>query len=162
MGTCVHFSRSLPSNSWWQTMVGGKSCQGRQPPKAGAAGPPLQGLPPSHTWPPRSTAGNISLAGCLKTGPQYTADWLNHHHQAIAVTYQEVFDGSAAVHGCFQSCRGNPLDALADSAMRQRIADQGMKIPPRDQQTPEALGAFQKAEIEKWWPIMKAANIKGE
>jgi len=87
---------------------------------------------------------------------------LNHHHQAIAVTYQEVFDGSAAVHGCFQSCRGNPLDALADSAMRQRIADQGMKIPPRDQQTPEALGAFQKAEIEKWWPIMKAANIKGE
>src|SRR6266436_715253 len=72
MGTCVHFSRSLPSNSWWQTMVGGKSCQGRQPPKAGAAGPPLQGLPPSHTWPPRSTAGNISLAGCLKTGPQYS------------------------------------------------------------------------------------------
>src|SRR6266581_1620638 len=74
MGTCVHFSRSLPSNSWWQTMVGGKSCQGRQPPKAGAAGPPLQGLPPSHTWPPRSTAGNISLAGCLKTGPQYRSD----------------------------------------------------------------------------------------
>ncbi len=62
MGTCVHFSRSLPSNSWWQTMVGGKSCQGRQPPKAGAAGPPLQGLPPSHTRPPRSTAGNIRLS----------------------------------------------------------------------------------------------------
>jgi hypothetical protein len=36
-----------------------------------AAGPPLQGLPPSHTRPPRSTAGNISSAGCLKTGPQY-------------------------------------------------------------------------------------------
>jgi hypothetical protein len=53
--------------------LGGKSCQGRQPPKAGAAGPPLQGLPPSHTRPPSSTAGNISSDGCLKTGPQYNS-----------------------------------------------------------------------------------------
>jgi hypothetical protein len=45
-----------------------------QPPKAGAAGPPLQGLPPSHTRPPRSAAGNISSDGCLKTGPQYTPE----------------------------------------------------------------------------------------
>jgi len=51
--------------------LGARSCQGRQPPKAGAAGQPLQDLPPSHTRPPRSTAGNSS-AGCLKTGPQYT------------------------------------------------------------------------------------------
>jgi tripartite-type tricarboxylate transporter receptor subunit TctC len=54
------------------------------------------------------------------------------------------------------------VSAMADSTVRQRIADQGMEIPPRDQQTPEALGAFQKAEIEKWWPIIKAAGIKGE
>jgi hypothetical protein len=52
-------SAALPLNSWWQRWLGGKSCQGRQPPKAGAAGPTLQGLPPSHTRPPRSTAGNI-------------------------------------------------------------------------------------------------------
>jgi hypothetical protein len=37
-----------------------------------------------------------------------------------------------------------------------------MEIPPRAQQTPEALGAFHRAEIEKWWPIIKAAGIKGE
>jgi hypothetical protein len=37
-----------------------------------------------------------------------------------------------------------------------------LEIFPREQQTPEALGALQKAEIEKWWPIIKAANIKGE
>jgi tripartite-type tricarboxylate transporter receptor subunit TctC len=54
------------------------------------------------------------------------------------------------------------VDALANPAIRQRIADQGMEIPPREQQTPDALRAFQKAEIEKWWPIIKAANIKAE
>ena len=46
--------------------------------------------------------------------------------------------------------------------MQARIADQGLAIPPPEQQTPEALAAFQKVEIEKWWPIVKAANIKGE
>jgi tripartite-type tricarboxylate transporter receptor subunit TctC len=54
------------------------------------------------------------------------------------------------------------VDALADPMVRARLAELGQKIFPRDQQTPEALGAFQKAEIEKWWPIIKAANIKGE
>jgi tripartite-type tricarboxylate transporter receptor subunit TctC len=38
----------------------------------------------------------------------------------------------------------------------------GQEIFPRDQQTPEALAAFQKAEIEKWWPIIKEAGIKAE
>ena len=57
---------------------------------------------------------------------------------------------------------GAVVDALADSAVRARLADLGSDIPPREQQTPEALGAFQKAEIEKWWPIIKAAGIKAE
>jgi tripartite-type tricarboxylate transporter receptor subunit TctC len=52
------------------------------------------------------------------------------------------------------------VDAFADAKMRQRMADLGMEIPPRDQQTPEALGAYHKAETEKWWPIIKAAGIK--
>jgi tripartite-type tricarboxylate transporter receptor subunit TctC len=54
------------------------------------------------------------------------------------------------------------VDTLADPAVRARLADQGQEIFPREQQTPEALGAFHKAEIEKWWPIIKAANIKAE
>jgi tripartite-type tricarboxylate transporter receptor subunit TctC len=52
--------------------------------------------------------------------------------------------------------------ALADPAVRRRLADIGQVVYPQEQQTPEALGTFQKAEIEKWWPIIKAANIKGE
>jgi len=51
---------------------------------------------------------------------------------------------------------------LADPVTRQKLADIGFEIPPRNQQTPAALAAFQKAEIEKWWPVIKAANIKGE
>jgi tripartite-type tricarboxylate transporter receptor subunit TctC len=54
------------------------------------------------------------------------------------------------------------VDALADPTVRQRLADIGQEIFPREQQNPEALAAFQKAEIEKWWPVIKAAGIRAE
>ena len=54
------------------------------------------------------------------------------------------------------------IEALADPAVRNRLADMGQEIPSREQQTPEALGAYHKAEIDKWWPLIKAAGIKGE
>jgi tripartite-type tricarboxylate transporter receptor subunit TctC/ABC-type uncharacterized transport system substrate-binding protein len=64
--------------------------------------------------------------------------------------------------------RGTPKDviaklnsavvtALADPTVSTRLGDLGMEIFPRDQQTPEALAAYQKAEIEKWWPIIRQA-----
>jgi tripartite-type tricarboxylate transporter receptor subunit TctC len=52
--------------------------------------------------------------------------------------------------------------ALADPGLRARLADLGQEIFPPNQQTPEALATLQKAEIEKWWPIIKAAGIKAE
>src|SRR3974390_1040149 len=50
--------------------------------------------------------------------------------------------------------------SLADPVVRQRLAQIGQDVPPRDQQTPEFLYKFQKSEIEKWWPIIKGAGIK--
>jgi tripartite-type tricarboxylate transporter receptor subunit TctC len=54
------------------------------------------------------------------------------------------------------------VQVLADPVVRQRFDELGIQITPREQQTPEALRAFQKAEAERWWPIIKAAKIKSE
>jgi len=54
------------------------------------------------------------------------------------------------------------LEALAHEETRKRFADLGINAPSREQQTPEALRAYQKSEADKWWPIIKAANIKGQ
>jgi len=54
------------------------------------------------------------------------------------------------------------VETLADPLVRQRFTELGQQSWPRDKQTPEALMAQQKAEIDKWWPIIKAANIRAE
>jgi tripartite-type tricarboxylate transporter receptor subunit TctC len=54
------------------------------------------------------------------------------------------------------------VGALAEPAVRERLAELGQQIVPREEQTPEALDALQRAEIEKWWPIIKAAGIRAE
>jgi tripartite-type tricarboxylate transporter receptor subunit TctC len=54
------------------------------------------------------------------------------------------------------------VEALSDPAVRSRLADLGYEVFPREQQTPEALGALVKAEAEKWWPIIRELGIKAE
>jgi tripartite-type tricarboxylate transporter receptor subunit TctC len=73
----------------------------------------------------------------------------------------------------FYAPKGTPSDviakldaatvtALADPAVRARFTQLGLDVASREQQTPQGLAAFQKAEIEKWWPIIRAAGIRGE
>ena len=54
------------------------------------------------------------------------------------------------------------VSALADPAVRSRLAGLGVEVFPREQQTPEALGALQRADAEKWWPLIKEFGIKAE
>jgi tripartite-type tricarboxylate transporter receptor subunit TctC len=54
------------------------------------------------------------------------------------------------------------MEALADPALKARFSDLGLDLAPRDLQTPEGLAAFHKAEIDKWWPVIKASGIKVE
>jgi tripartite-type tricarboxylate transporter receptor subunit TctC len=54
------------------------------------------------------------------------------------------------------------VEALGDPAVQKKLGDLGLDMPPKDQLTPAALGVWQKAEIAKWWPMIKAANVKVE
>jgi tripartite-type tricarboxylate transporter receptor subunit TctC len=54
------------------------------------------------------------------------------------------------------------VETLADATVSKRFSELGQEIPPREQQTPEALFAHHKAEIDKWWPMIKAAGLKAE
>jgi tripartite-type tricarboxylate transporter receptor subunit TctC len=54
------------------------------------------------------------------------------------------------------------VETLSDPAVTRRFQELGLEKPAREQQTPEALRAFQKAEIDKWWPVIKAHNIRGQ
>jgi tripartite-type tricarboxylate transporter receptor subunit TctC len=54
------------------------------------------------------------------------------------------------------------VDALNDPSVRHQLENLGLQMPPADRLTPEALGDWQKAEIVKWWPVIKAANVKVE
>jgi tripartite-type tricarboxylate transporter receptor subunit TctC len=54
------------------------------------------------------------------------------------------------------------VSTMEDATIRKRFVDQGFVIPPREQQTPEALAAYQKAQIAKWWPVIEAAGLKAK
>jgi tripartite-type tricarboxylate transporter receptor subunit TctC len=80
--------------------------------------------------------------------------------------HMSVWNGLWAPKGTPQAVIGRLNAAvkniLAEPELRARLIDLAYEIPPPEQQTPPALRALQKAEIAKWWPIIKAANVKAE
>jgi tripartite-type tricarboxylate transporter receptor subunit TctC len=78
----------------------------------------------------------------------------------------ELWNGTWVPHGTpgpiVETLNRAVVKALADPAVRDRLAPLGLEGPPEDQRTPEALRGFQSSEIEKWWPIIKAAHITAE
>ena len=78
-----------------------------------------------------------------------------------ALNWQALFAPKATPDEVVSKVNAAVMVALADEAVRVRLANIGQDIFPKDQQTPAALRVFQGAEIAKWWPIVKAANLKG-
>jgi len=79
-----------------------------------------------------------------------------------ALNWQAVFVPKGTPKDVVTRLNSAIVTALGDATVRRRLADIGQEVFPLEQQTPEALAAYQKAEIEKWWPIVKEANIKAE
>ena len=75
--------------------------------------------------------------------------------------WQAIFAPKGTPKDVITKLNGAIVGALADPAIRQKFIDQSYEVAPRDEQTPEYLAKFHQTEIEKWWPIIKAAGIKG-
>jgi tripartite-type tricarboxylate transporter receptor subunit TctC len=83
--------------------------------------------------------------------------------QGLHVSYwHALFAPKATPPDIIAKVNAAVVSALADPKVQQSFAAQGQDIWPREQQTPQALGGFYKAEIDKWWPIIKAAGLKVE
>ncbi len=79
-----------------------------------------------------------------------------------AVLWYGLWAPKNTTNAIINRLNGTVVEALASSEVRARFAEHGVQVPTRDRQTPDGLRAFQKVEVERWWPIIRAAGIKGE
>jgi tripartite-type tricarboxylate transporter receptor subunit TctC len=116
---------------------------------------------------PQARAGNIKPVAVMSKTRWFAApDTPTAEEMGVPGVYLSLW------HGLWAS-KGTPQDviarlaaavvaALADATVRKRLADQGHDVAPREQQTPQGFAAFHRAEIAKWWPIIKGAGIRAE
>jgi tripartite-type tricarboxylate transporter receptor subunit TctC len=140
------------------------------------AGPAMQGLVagqvdlmivgPSMAL-PQERAGKIKVyALAAKSRSPLVPDVATVEEAGLPGFHMSVWHGLWAPKGTpkdtIRALNAAVVRALNDPAARERFTQLGLEVPPADQQTPQALAAQQKAEIEKWWPIIKAAGIKAQ
>jgi tripartite-type tricarboxylate transporter receptor subunit TctC len=116
---------------------------------------------------PQVRAGKVrAYAVTAKTRLQAAPDIPTVDEAGMPGFYMAVWHGIWAPKGTPQPviARLNAalVETLADAGVRAKLGDLGQEIPPREQQTPEALRAHHKAEIEKWWPVIRKAGIKAD
>jgi len=116
---------------------------------------------------PQVRAGTLKALAVLQ--PQRSAslpDIPTADESGVAGLYMSGWFGLFAPKGTPAEVIGKlnaaMVAALADPKVRARLADFGLDVASREQQTPAGLAAFEKSEIDKWWPIIKAAGIRGE
>jgi tripartite-type tricarboxylate transporter receptor subunit TctC len=110
-------------------------------------------------------AGNVKALGVttherIKIAPEIpTMDEAGLHGFYFAL-WAALFAPKGTPQDIVAKLNAAAVGTLADTSVRGRLEAQGFEIPTREQLTPAALGAYQQAEIEKWWPVVKAAGIK--
>jgi tripartite-type tricarboxylate transporter receptor subunit TctC len=116
---------------------------------------------------PQVSAGKLrAYAVTAKTRLNSAPDIPTVDEAGVPGLYVDIWSGlwapKTTPRDVIAKLNGAVVEALADARIRQRLAEMGQEIFPPEQQTPEALAALQKTEIEKWWPIIKAAGVKAE
>jgi tripartite-type tricarboxylate transporter receptor subunit TctC len=114
---------------------------------------------------PQARAGKIkAYAVTAKARASVAPDVLTVDEAGLPDFYISVWHGMWAPKGTakdvLDKLNAAVVETLGDPTVQGRLRDLGQEIPPREQQTPQGLDALQKADIEKWWPIIKAAGIK--
>ena len=116
---------------------------------------------------PQVRAGNIKgFAVTAKTRLAAAPDLPTADEAGLSGFYMSNWRGLWAPKGTpadiIAKVNGAVRNALTDPAVQERLIELGQELLPADHLTPEALGALQRAEIERWWPIIKAAGIKAQ
>jgi tripartite-type tricarboxylate transporter receptor subunit TctC len=114
---------------------------------------------------PQARAGTVKILANLSPARSAVVPNIpTSEESGIPGLYASGWFGLFGPRGLSKEVRAKLNDAmvkgLADPKVRERFSDLGLDVASREQQSPEGLAAFHKAEIDKWWPIIKAANIK--
>jgi tripartite-type tricarboxylate transporter receptor subunit TctC len=116
---------------------------------------------------PQVQSGNVKVFGITTHGRMEIAPEIPTMDEAglpgfYFALWAAIFAPRGTPKDIVDKLNAAAVKTLADPSVRQKLEAQGFEIPPPEQQTPAALAAYQKAEIEKWWPVVKAAGIKPE